>query len=80
MACPTRCSGRNQVRPLLDGERQSIVEQDPEVAEHISSNAHRCPYCGLVFEPSSPTKRLGTYGDPIRGNGFDWTRHPTLSI
>ena len=73
MNCPANCGGGNRAGYLPDGIRNSILEQDPKMEEILTSNTHRCNYCTLVFEPSTPPKRLGMYGDPMSGgNGFDW--------
>ena len=73
MNCPTNCSAGNRTGYLADGIRESIIEQDPQMEQVLTSSTMRCNYCALVFEPSVPPKHLGKYSDPMGGgNGFDW--------
>ena len=79
MKCPDKCSGNNRLRELAKGERDSIVEQDPEMEHLLTVSSQRCYYCGVVFEPSTPPKKHGWYGNTVSGgNGFNWERYKRI--
>jgi hypothetical protein len=59
------CKAAGQQRDLTPSEQQRITT----AASEFPDDAKKCSYCGLVYAPSAPTRRLG-WLDGIGGLGF----------
>jgi hypothetical protein len=73
--CPKRCSGRDRVRVLLDGEleeiKKEIDEKNLAKLPLPEDQLLRCLYCGCVFIGSAGFSRaLGYYRAPMIGMGW----------